>query len=146
MALAGEAGLNAPAMHAGLRPRADRTAIVLSALCLGHCLAFPLLLSLLPWLAWFEAHAPLLHQGLLVLIVPVSGWALIRGRVLHRQNWIVLGGGLAIAALLAAVVLEPVAPHLELPLTLVGSLCLMGFHLANMQALSRCAIAEPGAA
>lgn len=122
-------------------PAADRLAIVLSGLCLVHCLVLPLLLALLPWLAWFEAHAPWLHKGLLVLIVPVSGWALYRGFGEHGLRWVVVGGAISIVGLISAVLLEPIAPTMEVPLTLLFSLLLMACHLGNMRALSRCAVA-----
>ncbi len=123
-----------------LRPpsAADRSAIALSTLCLIHCLALPILISLLPWLSWLETHESMVHRWLLAFIAPLSLWALSRGCA-HHGRWPVLFGGLlAVAALVGAIALEPLVPAMELPLTVIGSAILISSHIYNLRALSRC--------
>jgi len=75
----------------------DGAAVGLSALCLIHCLALPLLVAGLPFLAQFsEGH---LHVQMLFLILPLSIVALGLGFRHHRSTWIVLTGVLGMLIL-----------------------------------------------
>lgn len=122
-----------PALH----PLGDLSAIALSGLCLIHCLALPLLMSMLPWLAWLDGHAAWIHAWLLMLIAPLSAWALSRGCRQHGRRPVLYAGLLAISALVAAVVVAPRAPALEAPLTLLGSVMLVSIHVWNLRMLAR---------
>lgn len=52
---------------------ADKTAIVLSSLCVLHCIASPLLLLLVPLIAGVAFITDeSIHLGLLALVVPIS--------------------------------------------------------------------------
>jgi hypothetical protein len=65
----------------------DRVAIILSGLCLVHCLALPVALVLgsvfSDWLVATETNA---HWILLGLAAPTSIWALGRGFRAHRSH------------------------------------------------------------
>lgn len=68
----------------------DRAAVMLSGLCLLHCLALPFLLLSLPALsALVEGH---LHAQMLVIAIPVSVVALTFGFRRHG-SWYVLAFG-----------------------------------------------------
>lgn len=68
----------------------DGAAVGLSALCLIHCLALPLVVAGLPFLAQFaEGH---LHAQMLIVVVPLSILALGLGFRHHRNRKIVLAG------------------------------------------------------
>lgn len=109
---------------------ADASAIALSGLCLLHCLALPLLASLLPLLGtWSEAEW--VHGLFIALAMPVTGYALWRT---HRRQplpspmWWLAGGGLS---LLAAGALGWPLVDAETGLTVAGSLMLAGTHVWN---------------
>lgn len=109
----------------------DGAAVGLSALCLIHCLALPLLVAGLPFLAQFsEGH---LHLQMLVVVLPLSIVALGLGFRHHRNLKIVLGG---VAGMLILVVGATVA-HTELGLsadrafTITGALTLATAHFYN---------------
>ena len=109
----------------------DGAAVGLSALCLIHCLALPLLVAGLPFLAQFsEGH---LHLQMLVIVLPLSVVALGLGFRHHRNMRIVLGG---VAGMLILVVGATVA-HTELGLTadraftITGALTLATAHFYN---------------
>jgi len=109
----------------------DGAAVGLSALCLIHCLALPLLVAGLPFLAQFsEGH---LHLQMLVVVLPLSVVALGLGFRHHRNMRIVLGG---VAGMLTLVVGATVA-HTELGLTadraftITGALTLATAHFYN---------------
>ena len=109
----------------------DGAAVGLSALCLVHCLALPILVAGLPFLAQFaEGH---LHMQMLVIVLPLSVVALGLGFRHHRSVRIVLAG---VVGMLALVVGATVAHH-ELGLTadrvftIAGALILATAHFYN---------------
>ena len=53
----------------------DRFSIGLSALCLLHCLAIPLLISMTPVVATFAFADESFHIALIALVVPTSAQA-----------------------------------------------------------------------
>jgi len=109
----------------------DGAAVGLSALCLVHCLALPLLVAGLPFLAQFaEGH---LHAQMLVVVLPLSIVALGLGFRHHRSTWIVLTGVLGMLTL----VVGATVAHARLGLTadrvftITGALVLATAHFYN---------------
>jgi len=109
----------------------DGTAVVLSALCLVHCLALPLIVVGVPFLAQFaEGH---LHLQMLIVVLPLSVIALAIGFRRHRSNRILSAG---IVGMLLLVIGATVA-HTQLGLiadrafTICGSLTLATAHYFN---------------
>ena len=103
----------------------------MSALCLVHCLALPLVVAGLPFLAQFaETH---LHYQVLVIVIPLSVVALALGYRRHRDLHVVLGGALGMLLL----VIGATVAHTQLGLmadrifTIVGSLVLAAAHFFN---------------
>jgi hypothetical protein len=110
----------------------DRLGIGLASLCLVHCLALPLIVSALPMLAT-ALHLPeQFHVAMVLLAVPLSGVALVRGYAMHRRVLPALAGGAALALLVAAVAFAP-DKGWETGLTVVASLMLAGAHLWNLR-------------
>ena len=118
----------------------DRTAILLSGLCLVHCLVLPLTVSLLPWLAVLVDRETAVHRWLLVAIVPISALTLMRGCARHGR-WTVMGLGLvALGVLVTATQLDGATEWIETGLTVVGTAILSSAHLMNLGALRRRAL------
>ncbi|MGQ0701167.1 MerC domain-containing protein [Panacagrimonas sp.] len=118
----------------------DRGAILLSGLCLVHCLFLPIMAALLPWLAWLGGNETWVHRGLLLTIVPISLLALASGWRRHHDRRVLLLG-LAALGLLSCAALAGTAlprPWLETALTVMGSVALTISHLLNLRALDRC--------
>jgi len=63
----------------------DRMGIVISSICLVHCLALPLLIALLPVVASALPADGWVHPLLIGLALPVTGLALWRGYRRHRR-------------------------------------------------------------
>ncbi len=77
----------------------DRWAILLSVLCMVHCLATPFILALFPFI--YPSHDELFFHGAMML--PLAGfafWAFWRGYKLHKRL-LSIGLGLAGFTLLA---------------------------------------------
>lgn len=66
----------------------DRTAIVLSGLCVVHCVAFPLLLAATPFLGQFTTDH--FHAQMLIVVLPLSTVALAFGFRRHRNSRIIV--------------------------------------------------------
>ena len=109
----------------------DGAAVALSALCLIHCLALPILVAGLPFLAQFaEGH---LHLQMLVVVLPLSVVALGLGFRRHRSLRII---GAGVAGMVALTIGATVAhTHLGLAadraFTIIGALVLAGAHYFN---------------
>ena len=109
----------------------DGAAVALSVLCLVHCLALPLIVVGVPFLAQFaETH---LHYQVLVIVVPLSVFALGVGHRRHRDPRIVAGGMLGMLLL----IIGATVAHTQLGLaadrifTIAGSLLLATAHFFN---------------
>src|SRR5690554_3357536 len=79
----------------------DRIAIALSAVCIVHCLAIPLLVALVP-LAAIGLGGGHFHALMLWLVVPVSAVGFALGVRVHRRRDVVAIGTAALALLALA--------------------------------------------
>ena len=109
----------------------DGAAVGLSALCLIHCLALPLVVAGLPFLAQFaEGH---LHAQMLVVVLPLSCIALGLGYRHHRNLKIVAAGtvGMLILTIGATVAHDKLGLAADRLFTIVGALVLATAHFYN---------------
>lgn len=111
----------------------DRIAISLSAICIVHCLAVPLVVAVLPIAVLGFGGESHFHAAILWLVVPVSVVGLIMGYREHHRARIVTAGMLG----MAVVAYASIYGHgqwlfsMEIIVSLVGSLMLAGAHWAN---------------
>jgi len=124
------------------RPSIDQIGASLSALCLVHCVAFPLLVASLPTVASAGLGEPL-ERGLVASALLLGGFAFQRGFRKHGHRW-VLAWGLGALALLAAPLLlgHEVLGESGETLTRIGSLALLAGHLWNHRVCCLCACEE----
>ena len=109
----------------------DGAAVGLSALCLVHCLALPLIVAGLPFLAQFaDGH---LHAQMLVVVLPLSIVALGLGFRHHRNLRIVAGGvvGMALLTIGATVAHGHWGITADRAFTIAGALILAAAHYYN---------------
>lgn len=127
--------VNLPSLEDTVDPsRWDRFGVVLSALCMVHCLGLPALAILLPALALPSSHA--FHVGLLAFVAPIALIALAAGFRRHRAWAPVTAGAFGLCLLILAV--APGLPETaEKGLTVAGGVVLVVAHLANTR-LARC--------
>jgi hypothetical protein len=109
----------------------DGAAVALSGLCLLHCLALPLVVAGVPFLAQYaDTH---LHYQVLVAVIPLSLLALGLGYRRHRDWRIVIAGALGMTLL----VVGATVAHTRLGIsadrffTVIGSLVLAAAHYFN---------------
>lgn len=105
----------------------DSCAIGLSSLCLIHCLALPVAVSLLPIVGpWAEAEW--VHWLFVAVAAPVSIWTFLHPRA---RNWPLIAlAGFGLALLVAGAAEFP-SHELETPITVAGGLLLASAHLIN---------------
>lgn len=112
------------------RVSSDLIGVSLSALCLLHCLAVPLLLALLPALAGAWAEQEWVHQLLIVFAFLAVGAAMQRGLMVH-QRWAPLMLALVGLGFLSASLIAPEGHWTEKLVTAIGALATASAHLWN---------------
>lgn len=107
--------------------RLDLYAAALSTLCLIHCLALPLLATLLP-LAGQLSETPLVHRALVLLAAPVTLWIVWQSLPMQGASVFIIAALSGLALLLLAAFSGTVAAF-EQPITVAGALLLGAAHL-----------------
>ncbi len=105
--------------------------MLLSGLCLLHCLTLPLIVAGLPLLAGFsDSH---MHLQVLLVVVPLSVVALALGYRRHRNAMIVWAGfaGLLILFIGATVVHDHLGETADRVVAITGSIVLAVTHYLN---------------
>ncbi len=118
----------------------DVLGVFFSGLCLVHCLALPLALTLLPLTAASMFVDPRFHLWMLVGVVPVSALALfvnVRRRRAYRTAAVGLLGVVLIAFAALAHFYGELSESYETALTVIGASLLAAAHLRNFFAAHR---------
>lgn len=110
----------------------DNLAIALSALCVLHCLALPILLIGVPSVLTGTEHTDLTHVILFLIALPLSGFAMVYGYRVHKKLRYGVAACFGILALGAGLMLHGLA--YELYITLLGAVILAAAHLGNRAA------------
>lgn len=113
----------------------DKLAISLSMLCALHCLAFPLLLALLPSIAALPLEQEIFHLWMVMTVIPTSIYALTLGCKKHKKLSVLLGGLIGLAGMIAAIILGEslLGEAGEKLLTLAGASLIALAHYKNFQ-------------
>ena len=109
--------------------RSDYLGVIFSVACILHCLALPLVASIIPSMTMF-LEQEWVHKLLLLLLVPVAMVAFVNGKKTHHNNFPIAIGGSGILFLICAIMFEGMA--LEKVLTVIGSCLLVGAHVYNV--------------
>lgn len=113
----------------------DRWGILLSAICLLHCLVLPFVLLSLPMVARYYFAHPWAHMALMIGIVPVGLIAFYRGYKHHRQVRVVALGtlGLLLIGLASLFFHNKSSGWTEALFVSLGSLLLIWAHWQNQR-------------
>ena len=109
----------------------DNAAVVLSGLCLLHCLTLPLLIAVLPFMGQFgDGH---FHMQMLVVVLPVSIVAFSLGFRRHRNKTIIAWGisGMLLLLLGATVAHSEYGIVADRAVTITAALTLAFAHYFN---------------
>lgn len=108
----------------------DAMGVILSGLCMIHCLALPLLVSLFP-LAGAWAEAAWVHWLFAGMAGPLAAYVLSLPDAEGRRNWSLIGAGALGVALLFLAAAEFPSHEAETPMTIAGGLILASAHIVN---------------
>ena len=112
----------------------DKLAISLSTICVLHCLFMPSFLILSSWFAAFSIDNEFIHYAILIVAIPVSSFALIRGFKNHKKLSYFVYGFFGLFLLAFAVLAAGITGEIgEKSLTLLGSLFVIYAHYKNHQ-------------
>lgn len=116
--------------------RLESSALLLSALCLLHCLALPLALAALPALSAVFRLPEALHLYVLLLALPLSLTALSFGMHSHRSPFPLVVG--VFGLMLMGIALDAKNDVDEIILSSMGATILALAHISNWRRRSRC--------
>jgi len=127
----------APEADLDLRVRRwDYLGVIVSGICVVHCMAMPLLLGLLPALGLSFLARDGFHQVLAALVVIVAVAAFVPGYRVHRQKSIVALGAVGIVLLGGAAYLPELSVFVESAVTAFGGALLVVAHVLNRRRLA----------
>jgi len=123
--------------------RADRLGVLLSGVCMVHCLLLPVMLSTLPLWPAAAAWHRWLHPVFALILIPTTMVAAVAGYRKHGRRRIVGVLGVGLAVILSAGVLGHAMPGaaVETGLTVAGSVLLIAGHWRNWRADRCCKVA-----
>lgn len=113
----------------------NNLAIGISALCVVHCLATPLLIVLLPSLASLPLENEAFHRWLLIGVIPTSLFSLLMGCKQHQFYRVLIIGFFGLLILVSAVFVEDLqhGELLEKVLTVSGACVVVFGHYLNFR-------------
>jgi len=119
-----------------LQTFADKASISLSFLCAVHCLAMPLLVTLLPALVALPMADEAFHKWMLFGVIPISSAALFMGCKKHKRYRVLITGFIGLAILTAAALIghDVLGEIGEKALTVIGAAVLAIGHFWNYRA------------
>ena len=113
----------------------DSIAVFCSALCIIHCLALPVFLTILPAINLYFVDDQAFHLILLIVVLPVSILALSLGCRRHKDGLTIIAGstGLLLITIAAVFGHTLIDQTNEKAVTSFGSLILACAHIRNYQ-------------
>lgn len=107
----------------------------LSAICAIHCLATPLLVSLLPSLGVLNLENEAFHLSMLALVIPLSLFGLTLGCKKHQRKQFLLLGAAGVTLLILAVTIghDFFGEFGEKSLTVLGAVIVSVAHYRNFK-------------
>lgn len=116
--------------------RWDSLGVVVSALCVAHCVGTPLLLGLLPAFGLSFLARDGFHQALAALVLVVAVLAFVPGYRAHKKPSVPVLGAIGIALLGGAAFAPGLTVVGESVITAVGGTVLVAAHVLNRRLLS----------
>lgn len=122
-----------------LQSLTDKTAIGLSLFCAIHCLAFPLVLVLLPNIAALQFDNEVFHLWMVAAVIPTSAYALTQGCKKHKKYQLLTIGlsGLALLILAITFAAPVLGEEWEKAFTVLGAALISYGHYRNYRLCQR---------
>ena len=118
-----------------IRSLSDVAAVGLSVLCTLHCLMLPIIITWLPSALALTMENEMFHWFMVIIVIPLSIFALYLGCKEHGRYHILVFGVLGIITLLVAVLFghDLFGESGETILTVLGSVLIATGHITNFQ-------------
>lgn len=117
----------------GIQTFTDKMAMSLSLLCALHCMAFPVIIVMLPSLAALQFDGEAFHTWMVLAVIPISVYALTMGCKQHK-HYRLLGLGLFGLLFLLSAILpgdDLISNFWEKALTVTGAITIALGHYWN---------------
>lgn len=134
--------MNSAAIESSANPQVrrvrnfDRIGVILSFLCLLHCVFTPVLLALIPVFDWHSTGTRF-HTAMAMVLFAVAAFAFIRGFRLHHRKSVLAQGAAGLGLLVAGLFMSNGHQHgaftTQTYLTIAGSVLLIIAHRNNMR-------------
>jgi hypothetical protein len=126
--------------------RWDGLGVLLSGICLVHCLVLPIAVGLVPLLGIGILGHQQFHQVLIFLVLPTSAIGLSLGYRRHHRSYILAIGivGVAILVAIALFAHELVDSRAEIIIASVGGIIVASSHILNLLEARKTACSEEG--
>ena len=117
----------------GIQTFTDKMAASLSLLCALHCMAFPVIIVMLPSLAALQFDDEAFHTWMVLSVIPISVYALTMGCKQHKRYRLLGLGLFGLLFLLSAVLPgdELITDSWEKALTVTGAITISLGHYWN---------------
>ena len=115
---------------------ADKSAILISALCIAHCILPPLLILFSPVIAGMAFFAEeSVHLWLVGLVLPISVIAIGGGFLRHRNSLTLITATLGLLIIVVAAIFghDVFGHEAEVVMTIIGSVILVYSHVRNIR-------------
>lgn len=116
--------------------RWDTLGMLVSALCVAHCIAVPLFLGLLPAFGLSFLAKDGLHEVLALVVLVVSLLAFVPGYRAHHDRRVLVLGGVGVVLLSGAAFAPGLSVVVESALTALGGTLLVVAHVLNRRGLA----------
>ncbi|MGB0693903.1 MAG: MerC domain-containing protein [Pseudomonadales bacterium] len=121
------------------RARLDTAAVILSGICMLHCLALPVVLTIFPIFNVALLDEQTFHLVMLIVILPISLVALTIGCTQHKDRLTIVLGTTGLGVLMFTAVFghEAFGFTGERIITSIGGLILASAHIQNYRCCRR---------
>ena len=113
----------------------DKVAIIISSLCVVHCLLIPILIVLAPSVITVGLTSESFHMWMIIAVIPSSIYALALGCKKHAKASVFIMGALGLSCLILAFMLggSILGEIGEKAFTLIGALLIVLAHIKNFK-------------
>ncbi|MBT6325896.1 MAG: MerC domain-containing protein [Bdellovibrionales bacterium] len=109
----------------------DKLGMIISGVCVIHCLLTPIIVLALPWVEGIFSHE-VVHLSLLLFLFPLAIFTFTHGYKTHKKLSIVIMGAIGISFISIPILIHP-AEFTEQALTISGSIILIIAHYNNLK-------------
>ena len=109
----------------------DKLGMIISGICVVHCLLAPIIVLALPWIEDIFSHE-IIHLFLLLFLFPLAIFTFTHGYKIHKKVSIIIMGITGISLISIPIITHP-SSFTEKVFTITGSIILIIAHYNNLK-------------